>query len=222
METKEEKNLNLETSKNLGGIGAILMFIGIIPYINYFGIIELVGVILVLVALYNLAGYYSERGIFNNALYGLIAGIVGGVISVAVVIYTVLTSLTDFLYQLYPAWNGDWSTLSGLTPDVSNINPSDILPFLAGIFAFFVILWISSIIAAFFVRRSLISLSAKSSVGLFSTAGLLILIGAVLIIAFGIGLILIWISALILAIAFFTIKPKETQSATAAAAPSQM
>jgi uncharacterized membrane protein len=210
--------MTLETSKTLGGVGAILMFVGIIPYINYFGVIELIGLILVMIALYNLASYYSERGIFDNALYGLIAGIVGGVIAAVVIVYTVLTSLTDFLYKLFPGWNGDWTTLSGLTPNVSNINPADILPFIAGIFAFFVILWIFSIIATFFVRRSLRSLSAKSGVGLFSTAGLLLLIGAVLIIAIGIGLILIWISALLLAIAFFTIRRQETQPATSAAA----
>jgi uncharacterized membrane protein len=212
----------IETSKTLGGVGAILMFVGIIPYISFFGVIELIGVILVMVALYNLASYYSEGGIFNNALYGLIAGIVGGVVAVGAVILTVLTSLTDFLYKLYPGWNGDWSALSGLTPDTSNISLDAVLPFLAGIFVALIILWVFAIISAFFVRRSLGSLSVKSGVGLFSTAGLLILIGAVLIIAFGIGLILIWISALILAIAFFTIKPKETQSATPAAAPTQV
>ena len=203
--------MSLETSKTLGGIGAILMFIGIIPVINAYGVIELVGLILVMVALYNLAGYYSERGIFNNALYGLIAGIVGGVVAVAAVFVTVLTSLTDFINTLYPGWNGDWSALSGLTPDPSNFSPEVIFPFLAGILAMLVILWVFAIISAFFVRRSLISLAAKSGTGLFSTAGLLMLIGAVLIIALGIGLILIWISALILAIAFFGLKTKEPQ-----------
>jgi uncharacterized membrane protein len=207
----EEENMSLETSKTLGGVGAILMFIGIIPFISYYGIVELIGVILVFIALYNLAGYYSERGIFNNALYGLIAGIVGGVISGVVLVYAVLTSLTDFLYKIFPTWNGDWTALSGLTPDTSNLNPADILPFVGGILAALAILWIFSIISAFFVRRSMVSLSAKSSVGLFSTAGLLLLIGAVLIIAIGIGLILIWISALLLAIAFFTMKPKAPQ-----------
>jgi uncharacterized membrane protein len=171
-----------------------------------------------MVALYNLGSYYTERGIFNNALYGLIAGIVGGVIAVGAIILSVLTSLTDFIYTLYPGWNGDWSALSGLTPDPANFTLDAIVPFLAGIFAALLILWVFAIIATFFVRRSLISLSAKSGVGLFSTAGLLMLIGAVLIIAFGIGLLLIWISALILAIAFFRLKPQETQPA----APSQM
>jgi uncharacterized membrane protein len=209
--------MSLENSRILGGIGALLMFIGIIPYISYFGIIELIGLILIMVALYNLASYYTERGIFNNAFYGLIIGIVGGVISVAAIIFTVLTSLSDFLYTVYPGWNGDWTALSGLTPDTTNLSLESLVPFLAGIFTVFIILWIFSIISAFFIRRSLGTLSTKSGVGLFSTAGLLLLIGAVLIILFGIGLILIWISALLLAIAFLQLKaqPPPTTPTTA-------
>jgi uncharacterized membrane protein len=206
--------VSIETSKTLGGVGAILMFIGIIPVISTYGVIELIGLILVMVALYNLASYYTERGIFNNALYGLIAGIVGGVVAVGTIFLTVLTSLTNFIETIYPDWNGDWSAISGLTPDPSNISFEAIGPFLAGLFATLIILWVFAIIATFFVRRSLISLSAKSGVGLFSTAGLLMLIGAVLIIALGIGLLLIWIGALILAIAFFSLKPQQTQPPT--------
>ena len=209
--------MEIGTSKILGGVGALLMFIGILPYVNYFGVIELVGLILVMVALYNLGSHYREGGIFNNALYGLILGIVGGVISIAVVIITVLTSLTDFLYTLFPDWNGDWTALSGLTPDPSNLSLESLVPFLVGLFAVLIILWVFSIIAAFFIRRSFGTLSAKSGVGLFSTAGLLLLIGAVLIVLFGIGLILIWISALLLAIAFFQIRPQEAQPTTSAA-----
>ena len=211
--------MSIETNKILGGVGALLMFIGIIPYINYFGAIELIGLILVMVALYNFARHYREGGIFNNALYGLIIGIVGGVISIAAVIITVLTSLTNFLHALFPNWNGDWTALSGLTPNPSNLSLGNITPFLAGIFAVFIILWVFSIISTFFVRRSLRTLSAKSGVGLFSTAGLLLLIGAVLIVLFGVGLILIWISALLLAIAFFRIRPQQAQPTTSAAAP---
>jgi len=210
--------MEIGTSKILGGVGALLMFIGILPYVNYFGVIEIIGLILVMVALYNLGSNYREGGIFNNALYGLIIEIVGGVISVGVIIIAVLTSLTDFLYTLFPDWNGDWTALSGLTPDPTNITLDSILPFLTGIFTMLIILWIFTIIAAFFVRRSLGTLSEKSGVGLFSTAGLIILIGAVLIILLGIGLILIWISALLLAIAFFQLRPQEEQPTTSTSA----
>jgi len=194
------------------------MFIGILPYINFFGVIEIVGLILVMVALYNLGSYYTEGRIFNNALYGLIMGIAGGVISAGVLIITVLTSLTDFLYTVFPDWNGDWTALSGLTPDPSNISMDSVAPFLAGVFVMLIILWVFAILAAFFLRRSFGTLSEKSGVGLFSTAGLLLLIGAVLIILFGIGLILIWISALLLAIAFFQLRPQQEQPTTSTSA----
>jgi len=208
----------IETCRILGEIGALLMFIGVLPYINYFGAIELVGLILVMVALYNLSGNYMEKGIFNNALYGFIIGVVGAVISSAVVIVTVLTSLTDFLYTIFPDWNGDWAALSGLTPDTSNITLDSIMPFVTGIIVALIILWVSAILAVFFIRRSLTTLSTKSGVGLFSTVGLLLLIGALLIII-GVGLIIIWVSALLLAIAFMRIKPQQTQPTTVAAVP---
>ncbi|MEM1539638.1 MAG: DUF996 domain-containing protein [Candidatus Bathyarchaeia archaeon] len=206
--------MSIENGRILGGVGAILMFVGILPLINYFGVIELVGLILVMVGLHNLASHYGEKGIFNNALYGVITGIVGGVITIALIVITVLTSLTDFLYTIFPDWNGDWTALSGLTPDMSKFSLEAIVPFLIGFLAAFIVLWVFAIISAFFVRRSLGMLSAKSGVGLFSTIGLLLLIGAVLIILFGVGLILMWISALLLAIAFFQIKPQPTQQTT--------
>ena len=204
--------MNLETSRILGGIGALLMFIGVIPYISYFGIVELIGAILVLTALYSLGRYYQEGGIFNNALYGIVTGIVGVVIAVAVGISVVLVNIQDFLMKLFPSWNGDWSTipsLSGMTPNTSNIGIGDIIPFIVGAILIFVILWIFAIIATFLIRRSLTQLSVKSSVGLFGTAGILLLVGAFLVIVFGLGLILMWIAALILAIAFFRLKPTQ-------------
>jgi uncharacterized membrane protein len=204
--------MTLESSKTLGGIGAILMFIGIFPYISYFGIVELIGAILVLTALYSLGNYYKDSGIFNNALYGIMAGIVGVVSAVAIGLAIVLPNIKDFLMTIFPSWNGDWSTissLSGMTPNTSNIGIGDVIPFISAAIVIFVILWIFAMIATFFVRRSLVRLSAKTNVGLFSTAGLLLLIGAFLVIIVGLGLILMWVAALILAIAFFKLKPTQ-------------
>jgi uncharacterized membrane protein len=209
--------MTFESSKTLGGIGALLMFIGVLPYINYFGIIPLIGAILVLVALHGFASIYKESGIFDNALYGIIAGIVGVVLSIAIGIAIVLPNVKDFLMKLYPTWNGDWSTitsLSGMAPNTNNIALGDVIPFISAAIVIIVILWVFAIIATFLYRRSLKQLSTKTNVGLFSTTGMLLLIGAVLIIAFGFGLLLLWIATLILAIAFFTMKPQETQPPT--------
>ena len=216
--------MTLESSKILGGIGAILLFIGVITFFvqPFLAILGLIGIILVLVALHDLANNYKEGGIFNNALYGFIAGIVGLVVTGITFVYLFFytTILTDFLHVIYPTWNGDLSTLSGLTPNTSNISLSDAAPILESFFLVLAVLWIFSIIAAFFARRSLKALSAKASVGLFSTAALLLLIGGFLAIVF-IGFILMLIALLLIAIAFFQIKPQPEQPvATATPSPS--
>jgi uncharacterized membrane protein len=216
------KTMTLETSKTLGGIGAILLFIGVIPFIQYVWVLGIVGIILILAALHGLETFYNSKGIFNNALYGVITGVVGVVIAVVVAVASFLANIgniKDFISTIYPGWNGDWSTLSGLTPTTANINPADLLPLISGVIitivAVFVVFWVFAIVATFFVRRSLIQVSEKTNVGLFGTAGILLLIGAVLIIAIGFGLLLMWIAALLLAIAFFTIKsPTQPMSTT--------
>ncbi|MGA3289781.1 MAG: DUF996 domain-containing protein [Candidatus Bathyarchaeia archaeon] len=215
--------MNLESSKNLGGIGAILILVGSLVTTYTFGILTLIGVILVFVALHSLANYYKESGIFTNAIYSLIAGIVGVVAAAAAALYIIFdtNTLTKLIRDIYPTWNGSWSTLSslrGMTPATSNIPMGDITSALGALFLVLVVLWIFAIVAAFFARRSLKTLSAKASVGLFSTGALLLIIGAFLTIIF-IGVILMWIAALLIAIAFFQIKPQPEQPA-ATMAPS--
>jgi uncharacterized membrane protein len=215
--------VTLESSKILGGVGAILLLVGTLPFLSSysFGILALVGLILILVGLNGLANIYRERGIFNNSLYGLIAGIVGAVIAGVVLVVSVLTTLANFLQKIYPSWNGSWSTissLSGMTPNVSSITFSDIAPLLEGLLTVFLVLWVFIIVWAFFARRSLKMLATKSSVGLFSTASLLLIIGAVLTIIV-IGVLLMWIAVLLMAIAFFQIKPQAEQPPSAVPPP---
>ena len=137
--------MNLESSKNLGGVGAILMLIGTLPYLSSitFGVLGLIGLILILVALNSFANIYNEKGIITNSIYGLIAGIVGGVIAALIVVVAVLSNLTTLLKDLYPSWNGSWSTissLSGMTPDTSAITSGIIFSLLAGAIVALVIL----------------------------------------------------------------------------------
>jgi len=214
--------VTLESSKTLGCVGAILLLIGTIPFVQYIGVVGLIGFILVLVALHGLANYYKENGIFNNALYGFIAAIVGVVVAVVTAVYVIFYTsiLTDFLHKIYPGWNGSWSSLAGLTPTTSNITVSDVTPVIGAIFGVLAILWIFLIISSFFNRRSLKMLSTKTSVGLFSTAGLLLIIGAVLTIIL-IGFVLMWIAVLLMAIAFFQIQSQPEQPVTPAVPPPQ-
>ena len=73
--------MSLESNKTLGGVGAILLAI---PFLN------LVGIILVLIALKGMSEYYEEDEIFKNALYGFIFGIIGVVALIAVILMFVI------------------------------------------------------------------------------------------------------------------------------------
>ena len=89
--------MNLETSKNLGGIGAILVAIGGLATFGYglAGLLSLIGIILVFIAAKGLADNYGEAGIFNNALYALIMGIIGVIASVGIAVFSFFQALAD-------------------------------------------------------------------------------------------------------------------------------
>jgi uncharacterized membrane protein len=207
--------MNLETSKNLGGIGAILLVIGFLGSIGtgYSGILSLVGLVLVLIAMKGLSDYYKEAGIFNNTLYGFVTSIIAVVAFVAVIVVTFLETIADLGIA-------DWTSTAEWTA-AFQANLSDmsaLFTFLGGIILALVVLFILLVVAAIFYRKSLNTLSSKSGVGMFSTAGLVLLIGAVLTIIL-IGVIIIWIAMILLAVAFFSIKPATTQPTPSTSPP---
>jgi uncharacterized membrane protein len=219
MNAWRKEKVNFYTSKTLSGVGALLVFVSFlaVPFTPSFGgsFIALIGLILMLIGVKGLADYYKEAGIFNNMLYGTIAGIVGIVVAVAVAIGVVINSLSSFLYKVFPGWNGDWTSLSGMYPTASNLTLSDVAPFITAALAVFVALFVFAIVVALLYRRSLSSLKDKSAIGLFGSTGTVLLIGAVLTIIL-IGYILIWIGILMLAIAFFELREQPPQSMPAA------
>jgi uncharacterized membrane protein len=210
--------MTIETNKNLGGVGLILLFIGVIPWTWPYGwLLVVIGLILGMIGFKGLADYYAEAGVFNNALYAVITGIIGVGVFMGIVIIAAFGLLAEL--GLTAANVSEWSARitewsAGLSTDLAGT--SFIWDFVAQMLLAGVILWICLIIGAVLLRKSLGIVSAKSGVGLFGTTGLLMLIGAV--IPF-IGLILIWIGLLLLAVAFFTLRPQQVQPATSAAAP---
>jgi uncharacterized membrane protein len=204
--------VNFETSKYLGGIGAILMFIGIIPFISVYGIMELVGAILVVIAMKGFADYYREAGIFNNTLYAIVMAIVGAAAFIGIAFVALVDFFTSLGITLNAGTASDWaSQFSGI--DWTNIGFNSVAKFAGFIFLDLVVLFVFMLITAILLRKALKLLSAKTGVGLFGSTGTVLLVGAVLVIVFGLGLLLIWISVLLLAIAFFQIKPPQPQAA---------
>ena len=213
--------MTLESNKILGGIGSILLLIGILPLLGSYtyGILSLVGLIMVLVALRGFSKIYNEKGIFDNAIYALVVGVVGAVSTAVIAVFAILSNLDaleNFLLQIFPTWTkGDWSALSGMSPTVTNANNIDFSPlvtFALEIVLALVVFIVFAIVAMYFFRRSLKQLSVKSAVGLFATAGLILFIGAFLLILIIIpGLIAIYIGIIVMIIAFFQIKPQPEQ-----------
>jgi uncharacterized membrane protein len=155
-------------------IGALLLVIGsFVPFLS------LVGIILLLIGLRDLARHYNDDSIFQNALYAVIFGIVG-IVAAGVV----LVSL--FIGRLFSAG-----------------------AFLAGIVAALVVAFIFYILMALYFRRAFDSLADKSGQGMFRTAGLLLLIGAILTIII-VGLFLIFVAWILATVAFFSMTPTAT------------
>jgi uncharacterized membrane protein len=204
---KQERSfekLNFDTSKNLAGIGAILLFVGILPYANTYLLLPLAGVILLLIGLKGLSEYYNEAGIFNNALYGTIVAIVGIVIVGAIV----FVALLGLFKVILPTWNGDWTTLSTMVNqiDVNNITFSQISPYVGLFLLDYVLLFVFALVFALLYRKSMNQLSTKSGIGLFGATGTVMLVGGVLAIVL-IGYLLLWIAMLLFAIALFQARP---------------
>jgi uncharacterized membrane protein len=202
--------MTLESSKTLGGVGALLMIIS--PFSGFvagaFGsILGLIGIILVLIAMKGLADHYNESGIFNNTLYGVILTIVGGIVFVAAIFIAAAGFLSDLDLDLEAIstdpsafYNVNWQSV---------VNMDTLWAHVVTILGGLVILFIFVVVAAIFFRKSLTSLSQKTDVGLFGTAGLLLLIGAVLTII-AIGFIIMWIAVILLTVAFFQIRTQPT------------
>ena len=199
--------MELQSIKTLGGIGALLMVIS--PFLAvYSAVLGLVGLILVLIAMKGLADYYKENGIFNNALYGVLSTIVGAIVFAVVIFMTLVSFFRDFGLDLDTAWTDPTAISQFQFADSAMFD--SIIGHAAAIFGSLVILFIFVVVAAIFFRKSLTTLSEKTGVGLFGTTGLLLLIGAVLTII-AVGAVLIWVAAILLAVAFFSIKTEPTQ-----------
>ena len=197
--------MTLETTRILGGIGTILILI--FPFTGQAGIVGIIGLILVMIALSQLSYHYHEPGIFNNALYGIITAVIG----IAIFTVTLTTAATTFLNALgikNITWN-DWSALQRIDwPKIVgdwNTFVNRFWPEITMVILAFVILFALLVIAALFLRRSFSSVGAKTGIRAFYTAGLLMLVGAILSIII-VGFLILWIALIFLAIGFFSIK----------------
>jgi uncharacterized membrane protein len=174
--------MSLESGKNLAGIGALLLVIGsFVPFLS------IVGIILFYIGLKGLGQAYNDRLIFQDALYALIFGIIGGIV--------LGLGLVSFFFGF------------AVIPLAAG---AGFLGFSLLSLVFFVLAFVFYLLMAIYFRRSFDILATRSGVGLFRTAGLILLIGAILTIIF-FGLILIFIAWILVTVAIFQIPTTSMQ-----------
>jgi len=193
--------MTFESGKNLSAIGSLLIVIGAVTGFatSFSGILSLVGMILLLIGLKGLAEHYKEEGIFKNALYSIITAVVGCVVGIGIIATTAVAALADIGIE----WANieDWGNIGTDVGTVfTDFDFSAIATLLGAILVGVLILFVVMIVAMYFLRKSMDQLSTKSGVGLFGTAGILMLIGAIIPI---VGYLLIWIGFILATVAFF-------------------
>jgi uncharacterized membrane protein len=169
--------LSLSQGRTLGRVGSILVFI---PFLN------IIGYILILIAINDISKYLQDRSIFKNTLIAVALEIVGWVVGLSILIGGVMASMLRAGLSVVP-----------------------------GVIAALVVTWIFLVAAAFFLKRSYDTIALKLGLSSFRTTGLLFLIGAGLVIVF-VGFIVIFVGNIFQAVSFFSIPEQPGSTAPGA------
>jgi uncharacterized membrane protein len=191
----------------LGGIGSILIAIGWVlswapgmgALLILINILGLVGFVLWLISLYQLSNMLKKSDIFRKTLIGFILQIVGFVIAILLIVVLFGETMKAILGATLSSPRGD-----GI---------DEILGFVFGFIISItglIFAYPFNVIGSYFYKRAYDILALATAQNLFKTAGLLIFIGAITTILFGLGLLLIIVGYIVLAVAFFT-APNEVE-----------
>jgi uncharacterized membrane protein len=185
----------LANAKILGGIGALLMLLSIIPYAGFF--VGIIGFILVFVAVKYISDETKDKSIFNNFLYFFIIAIVGMVMALGISVITFF-DVGGIEY---------FTSLQTQTFTDPLVIFEELQDFLIGIIIALLVLWVSLIISVIFLRKCYDKIAEFTKVKWFGTTGLLFLIGASTVII-GIGFLILLVALVLMIIAFFSLPDK--------------
>jgi uncharacterized membrane protein len=193
---------NFQYSKTLTCEGSILMCLAIVPYVGW--VLGIIGIILLMKGIKELAIYYQDNSIYQNSLTGvkyyIVALIAAGVASAGIVV-GIASSIGI----------GSFTTGFGTVGLAAGI-----AVFIGAV----VIAFIFYIVAASHLRKTFDTLAQKSGEQNFATAGTLLWWGSVFTILV-VGLLLILVAWIFAVIGFFTMKPQPNTSPLYSPPPTQ-
>ncbi|RLF56420.1 MAG: hypothetical protein DRN28_00395 [Thermoplasmata archaeon] len=198
----------LKDARIYGGIGALLALIGgIIPYpfrnlhpfIPYSGTaIQLVGMVLVFLAVWTISKVVRDRDIFKEYLISFILSIIAIVALFGIVFLVVGISHLSATRTL-PTEGGE--------------EVADSLPgIIGGVCGALIVAWIILIISAFYLKKSYERIAYYTGADLFRTTGLVYLIGTVTLIVL-VGIFILFIAKILEIVAFFSLPDRPTWGA---------
>jgi len=170
----------MRDAKILGGIGAILSLLSLIPRVGV--VFSIVGLVLVLIAVKYISDIVREPKIFKDVLIAVIAQIIGTVVFSLVVPIALL----------------------GILVGVPRFRHFTVSLTLGGIIVAFIVMLACFIMGALLIKRSYYRIAELTGVNLFRTTGLLYLIGAILVVVL-IGAIVLFVAKILEAVSFFSL-----------------
>lgn len=187
----------MSNARTLGGIGSILVLVTAAPSVGW--ILGILGFVMILVAVRYISEDLKEKKIFNNMMTAVVLSILGILVASLVVAATVLSALA----------NGYFGSAYPFTPSAS-VTTAQWITFGTEIGLGLFAAWIFFLVSAVYLRRSYDAIGSRLNIHMFSTSGLLYLIGAATAIV-GVGFVILFVAEILTAVSFFSLPERGLQ-----------
>lgn len=179
--------MSLTNAKTYGGIGAILSLLGgFIPRVG--SLVTLLGLVLLLFAVKEIADEIEREDIFRDYLVGVILRF-----GALIVLILALVLAIGFAVLKGAPFKGMEEGFEGMRRLLAPI-------LIGGLLA-----WILFVLGTYYTKKSYEKISSEVQVDTFKTVGFLYFVGGILLIALGIGLLVLLIGKILEIVAYFSL-----------------
>ena len=187
----------LGQARVFGGVGSLLVFLTILPYVG--GVLGILGLAFVLLAVKYIADAVRDRAIFRNMALGVGLAAAGIVVGVLVVFAAVVRFM-----------GVGW--MMGQNPTPPTLTPAETWAFIVTLIVGLLALWGFFLASAVYMKRSYDAIGRRLNVSMFHTAAVVYLVGAALAIIL-VGFLLLFLAEILFTAAFFSIPEGAPRSA---------
>jgi len=182
--------MSLKEARTYGSIGAILSLLGgLVPRIG--SLIIVTGLVMILFAVKEISAAVKREDIFKNYLVAFILHLGAFLVLIIAVLFGIGVAVLRGM-PLRAMDEGFWA--------VRHVIGS----ILVGAF----LAWVLFVLGSYYLKKSYESIAAESGVDVFRTAGSLYFIGAILTIAFGLGVLVLLVGKILEVVAYLSLPEK--------------